>query len=107
MPPPKPAELFAAHITGNLVVLAAHVVTGRAASLVPIVSVPMFIVVLGLTQAGGRRSAGNPLRPAAAPAVPAIGPACNFSDGLGPGGFAPRAPPPDGASPLAYRGQGC
>ena len=104
MPPPKPAELFAAHISGNLVVLAAHVVTGRAASLAPILSVPMFIVVLGLTQAGGRRSAGNPLRPAAAPT---IGPARNFPDGLGRGGFAPRAPPPDGASPLAYRGQGC
>lgn len=35
--------------TGNLIVLAAHVVTGRAASLAPILSVPMFIAVLGLT----------------------------------------------------------
>jgi len=40
MPPPKPAELFAAHITGNLVVLAAHVVTARAASLAPILPAP-------------------------------------------------------------------
>ena len=42
--------LFAAHITGNLVVLAAHLVTGRAASLAAILSVPVFIVVLGLTR---------------------------------------------------------
>jgi uncharacterized membrane protein YoaK (UPF0700 family) len=42
--------LFAAHITGNLVVLAAHLVTGRVASLAAILSVPVFIVVLGLTR---------------------------------------------------------
>jgi uncharacterized membrane protein YoaK (UPF0700 family) len=42
--------LFAAHITGNLVVLAAHVATGRAASLASILSVPVFIAVLGLTR---------------------------------------------------------
>ena len=42
--------LFAAHITGNLVILAAHIVTGRAASLAAILSVPVFIVVLGLTR---------------------------------------------------------
>jgi uncharacterized membrane protein YoaK (UPF0700 family) len=42
--------LFAAHITGNLVVLAAHVVTGKAVSLAPILSVPVFIVVLALTR---------------------------------------------------------
>ena len=66
MPPPKPAELFAAHITGNLVVLAAHVVTGRAASLAPILSVPMFIVVLGLTRraaAGLEETRYGPLQP--------------------------------------------
>src|ERR1700723_389241 len=42
--------LFAAHITGNLVVLAAHLVTGRPASLAAILSVPVFIVGLGLTR---------------------------------------------------------
>jgi uncharacterized membrane protein YoaK (UPF0700 family) len=42
--------LFAAHITGNLVVLAAHVVTGRSASLASILSVPVFILVLGLAR---------------------------------------------------------
>ena len=41
--------LFAAHITGNVVVLAAHVVTGRLVSLAAILSVPLFIAVLGLT----------------------------------------------------------
>ena len=72
--------LIAAHITGNLVVLAAHVVTRRAASLAPILSAPKCIVVLGLTRLAAAQ---------------------------GRGGFAPRAPPPDSASPLAYRGQGC
>lgn len=42
--------LFTAHITGNLVVLAAHVAMGRAASLALILSVPMFVAVLGLTR---------------------------------------------------------
>ncbi len=42
--------LFTAHITGNLVVLAAHLVTGRAASLAAILSVPVFILMLGLTR---------------------------------------------------------
>jgi uncharacterized membrane protein YoaK (UPF0700 family) len=58
--------VFAAHITGNLVVLAAHVVTGRAASLAPIVSLPMFIVVLGLTRravAGLEETRHGPLQP--------------------------------------------
>jgi uncharacterized membrane protein YoaK (UPF0700 family) len=47
--------LFTAHITGNLVVLAAHIVTGRAMPLAPILAVPVFIAVLGLTRlAAGR-----------------------------------------------------
>src|ERR1700692_3315630 len=47
--------LFAAHITGNLVILAAHVVSGGSAELAPILSVPIFVAVLGLTRllAGG------------------------------------------------------
>jgi len=47
--------LFTAHITGNLVILAAHVVSGRAAHLAPMLSVPVFMGVLGLTRllAGG------------------------------------------------------
>jgi uncharacterized membrane protein YoaK (UPF0700 family) len=35
--------LFAAHITGNLVILASHLVTGRAGPLTQILSVPIFI----------------------------------------------------------------
>jgi uncharacterized membrane protein YoaK (UPF0700 family) len=58
--------LFAAHITGNLVVLAAHLVTGRAASLAPVLSVPVFIGVLGLTRlaaAGLEKAQHHPLQP--------------------------------------------
>jgi len=42
--------LFTAHITGNLVVLAAHIVTGRATPLAPVLAVPVFIAVLSLTR---------------------------------------------------------
>lgn len=42
--------LFTAHITGNLVVLAAHVVSGGAARVAEILSVPVFVVALGLTR---------------------------------------------------------
>ncbi|HSV24298.1 MAG TPA: YoaK family protein, partial [Xanthobacteraceae bacterium] len=40
--------LFTAHITGNLVVLAAHYVTGRFSQIAPLLSVPVFVVVLGI-----------------------------------------------------------
>jgi uncharacterized membrane protein YoaK (UPF0700 family) len=39
--------LFTAHITGNLVVLAAHYITGGFAEIGPLAAVPVFIVVLG------------------------------------------------------------
>jgi uncharacterized membrane protein YoaK (UPF0700 family) len=42
--------LFTAHITGNLVILAAHVVSGEEAQLAPMLSVPVFMMVLGLTR---------------------------------------------------------
>jgi hypothetical protein len=47
--------LFTAHITGNLVILAAHVVSGDPAQLGPMLSVPVFMAVLVLTRllAGG------------------------------------------------------
>lgn len=47
--------LFTAHITGNLVILAAHVVSGETAQLAPMLSVPVFMAVLVLTRllAGG------------------------------------------------------
>ena len=41
--------LFTAHITGNIVVLAAHIVIGDPAILSYILSVPVFMVVVGLT----------------------------------------------------------
>jgi uncharacterized membrane protein YoaK (UPF0700 family) len=44
------AGLFAAHITGNLVVLAAHFVTGGRADIAAMLSVPVFIAVLGVTR---------------------------------------------------------
>jgi uncharacterized membrane protein YoaK (UPF0700 family) len=42
--------LFTAHITGNLVVLAARLVAGESAPLSYLISVPVFILVLGLTR---------------------------------------------------------
>jgi len=47
--------LFTAHITGNLVILAAHIVAGGDASLALMISVPVFIVALAGTRllAGG------------------------------------------------------
>jgi uncharacterized membrane protein YoaK (UPF0700 family) len=40
--------LFTAHITGNLVVLAAHYVTGGFSQIGPLLSVPVFVMVLGI-----------------------------------------------------------
>ena len=40
--------LFPAHITGNLVVLAAHYVTGRFSEVGPLLAVPVFAAVLGV-----------------------------------------------------------
>ena len=40
--------VFTAHITGNLVILAAHYVTGRFGEIGPILSVPVFMLVLGV-----------------------------------------------------------
>jgi uncharacterized membrane protein YoaK (UPF0700 family) len=40
--------LFTAHITGNLVVLAAHYITDKFGQIGPLLSVPMFVGVPGL-----------------------------------------------------------
>src|SRR5882762_8980833 len=40
--------LFTAHITGNLVVVAAHYVTGGFGQVGPILAVPVFVATLGL-----------------------------------------------------------
>jgi uncharacterized membrane protein YoaK (UPF0700 family) len=52
--------LFTAHITGNLVILASHIVNGRKAPVAAMLSVPVFIAVLGLTRllVGGLESLG-------------------------------------------------
>ena len=42
--------LFVAHITGNLVILAAHVVAGAGAPLALMISVPVFVAALALTR---------------------------------------------------------
>jgi uncharacterized membrane protein YoaK (UPF0700 family) len=42
--------LFTAHITGNLVILAAHIATGGAAQPAPMLSVPVFMAVLFLAR---------------------------------------------------------
>jgi len=58
--------LFTAHITGNLVVVAAHVVSGGSAPLAPMLAVPVFMVALGATRllSGGLESIGlSVLRP--------------------------------------------
>jgi uncharacterized membrane protein YoaK (UPF0700 family) len=58
--------LFTAHITGNIVVLAAHVVTGDPAIVSYILSVPVFMLVLFLTRLlaiGLERAGLSSLRP--------------------------------------------
>jgi uncharacterized membrane protein YoaK (UPF0700 family) len=42
--------LFTAHVTGNLVILAAHLASGGEAPVAPMLSVPVFVVALGLTR---------------------------------------------------------
>jgi uncharacterized membrane protein YoaK (UPF0700 family) len=52
--------LFVAHITGNLAILAAHLVTGSSGSVALLLSVPVFILALALTRllAAGLDAAG-------------------------------------------------
>jgi len=40
--------LFTAHITGNLVILAAHYITGSFGEIAPLLSAPVFVAVLGV-----------------------------------------------------------
>jgi uncharacterized membrane protein YoaK (UPF0700 family) len=40
--------LFTAHITGNLVIVAAHYTTGQFGQIGPLLAVPLFIVILGV-----------------------------------------------------------
>lgn len=47
--------LFAAHITGNLVIIAAHFTTGKYSQIGPLCAVPVFILVLGLVTILGEK----------------------------------------------------
>jgi uncharacterized membrane protein YoaK (UPF0700 family) len=53
--------LFTAHVTGNLVIVAAHLVSGGHAAVARTLSVPVFMVALGLTRllVGGLESIGR------------------------------------------------
>src|SRR6202142_375446 len=58
--------LFTAHITGNIVIVAAHIVSGGGAQVAAMLSVPVFILAASLTRglAGGLQSKGfQSLRP--------------------------------------------
>src|ERR1700745_3127386 len=58
--------LFIAHITGNLILIAAHIVSRSGVSPLHLLSVPVFVVVLGLTRllVAGLEAKGVPsLRP--------------------------------------------
>src|SRR5258705_13121269 len=57
--------LFTAHVTGNLVILAAHLVSDSGAPVAPLLSVPVFVATLGLTRllAGALGRIGSSLRP--------------------------------------------
>src|SRR5437763_14470712 len=52
--------LFTAHITGNVVIVAAHYVTGGFSEVGPLLAAPVFIVVLGMVPlaSGTMESAG-------------------------------------------------
>ena len=54
--------LFTAHVTGNLVILAAHLVNGGKASVAKMLSVPVFVIALGLARlvAGGLELISRP-----------------------------------------------
>jgi uncharacterized membrane protein YoaK (UPF0700 family) len=56
--------LFTAHITGNLCILAAHYVTGGFSEVGPLLSVPVFVAVLGAASAaaGAIEKAGGSSR---------------------------------------------
>jgi uncharacterized membrane protein YoaK (UPF0700 family) len=58
--------LFTAHITGNVVIVAAHYVTGGFSQIGPLLAVPVFMVVMGLVTLASSaiaRAGTMPLRP--------------------------------------------
>jgi uncharacterized membrane protein YoaK (UPF0700 family) len=58
--------LFTAHITGNVVIVAAHYVTGGFSQIGPLLAVPVFMAVMGLVTLASSavaRAGSYPLRP--------------------------------------------
>src|SRR3954453_22226794 len=58
--------LFTAHITGNVVIVAAHYVTGGFSQIGPLLAVPVFMVVMGfvtLVSSAIARPGSTPLQP--------------------------------------------
>jgi uncharacterized membrane protein YoaK (UPF0700 family) len=58
--------LFTAHITGNVVIVAAHYVTGGFSQIGPLLAVPVFMAVMGLVTLASNaiaRAGSYPLRP--------------------------------------------
>jgi uncharacterized membrane protein YoaK (UPF0700 family) len=79
--------LFTAHITGNLVILAAHYVTGAFSEIGPLLSVPVFVIVLGAVtlMSGVVEQAGHASRRALLALQAAFLAAClGFGVGFGP-----------------------
>ena len=61
-----PSQMFTAHVTGNLVILAAHLVGGAPIEMAVLLSLPIFVLALGLARllASGLDAAGyTTLRP--------------------------------------------
>src|SRR5262249_13968407 len=67
--------LFVAHITGNLVILAARIVARDQAPLAQLIAVPVFVVALALTRLLGRWLGADPDQLPDAFAVAAASPA--------------------------------
>ena len=58
--------LFTAHITGNVVIVAAHYVTGGFSQIGPLLAVPIFMAVMGLVTLASDAfvlTGSSPLRP--------------------------------------------
>ena len=86
--------LFTAHVTGNLVILAAHAVNGGGAPLAPMLSVPVFIAALVLSRllaAGLEQKQIASLRPLLALQVALLGGFLLICVASGPG-IDPNAP---------------
>ena len=78
--------LFTAHITGNLVVVAAHYVTGGFGQVGPILAVPVFVLVLGVVVLvfGGIESKGKSRRALLILHVALLGACLGLGLGFGP-----------------------